>query len=169
MRFLTRAWHAGDLDDDRADAIAAEYQAHRVAVASRLPTRLQAFDARFSVHDALVRAIQLDPAARTLRLELVVGDLRTGYADLRLEYQDVDVATLDTGTLADIARDPRAEALYDEVDIASDGRFEHRWLWWPYRELDVRFGAFDFEAVPRPDREVERAAEPYVEIEPPAG
>jgi hypothetical protein len=169
VRFLTRAWHAGDTPDEDEEAIGAAYRAHRASVLPALPARFRAFAETIDIHDARVRGIHLDRRARTLELSLRSGDLPTGYLDLEVRYLGVDLGSLDTGALEAIGRNPRAEALYHEVDVAGKGWFEHRWLWWPYQDLDVKFRAFDFATEPRPDRAFERADDAYVEIDGPAG
>jgi hypothetical protein len=39
-------------------------------------------------------------------------------------------------------RAPKTEILYDEVDLAGDGKFEHRMLLWPREEMAIRFRGF---------------------------
>jgi hypothetical protein len=169
VRFLTRDWHAGARSDAESEATAAAYSAHRASVLPLLPVRFRIFAETIDIHDAMVRAIRLDLLADTLRIDLRAGDLQQGYFDLSLRYGVVDASTIDRRALALIAQDPNAEALYHEVDIAANGRYEHRWLWWPYQELDVRFVEFDFATELRSDRTFQPSASPFVEIVEPAG
>jgi hypothetical protein len=134
-----------------------------------LPARFRTFAETVDIHDGLVREIRLDRRAATLAIDLRVGDVQTGYFDLAIRYGGVDLGVLDERALAAIGRDVRAEALYHEVDVAPDGWYEHRWLWWPYRDLDVRFRDFEFATEPRPDREFGRSTDAYVELRDPAG
>ena len=120
------------------------------------------------IHDALVREIRLDRQRSTLEIDLRAGDLQAGYFDLAIRYSGVDLQALDTSVLASISRDTQAEALYHEVDVATTESYEHRWLWWPYQDLDIRFRAFDFLIEPRPDRAFERSAAGFVDIRSPA-
>jgi len=164
VRFFTRAWHAGETSDEEATAVAEAYREHRASVQPKLPERLGTFVETIDIHDARVREIRLDASTATLQVDLRAGDLQAGYFDLGIRYGGVDLAALDRTMLASIAQDPHAEALYDEVDVTPGGWYEHRWLWWPYRDLDVRFRSFDFAVEPRPDRSFERAVVPYVEL-----
>jgi hypothetical protein len=169
MHFLTRDWHAGDMSDERADELSEAYRAHLAAVLPRLPERFRAFTEAVSVHDALVRAIRLDRAAGTLELELRAGDQQVGYFDLSIRYLGVRAERLDSNSLAAIAQDRESEALYVEADQIAPAEYEHRWLWWPYQDLDVRFSEVEYATAPRPDRTFARAAEPFVEIVSPVG
>ena len=164
MRFLTRDWHAGKLPDDEGEDISAAYRAHRSSVLANLPVAFREFVQTVDIHDALVREIRLDRMRGTLELELRAGDLQAGYFDLVIRYAGIDLRTLDTTVLASIGRETRAEALYHEADLAPGELYEHRWLWWPYQDLDIRFRAFDFVVVPRPDRAFERSSDAFVEI-----
>jgi hypothetical protein len=169
MRFLTSAWHAGEFSDERSDELLREHRAHATAVLPRLPVAFRAFAESVSIHDALVRQIRLDRRAATLQLDLRAGDQQVGYFDLGIRYSGVLLDTIDIGTFRAIAQDPDAEALYDEADAVSASVFEHRWLWWPYRELVVRFADFAYQIEPRGDRRFDRQDEPYVDIIAPVG
>jgi hypothetical protein len=169
MHFLTRAWHAGEMSDDRADELSEAYRAHQAAVLPQLPERFRAFTAAVSVHDARVRAIRLDRAAATLELELRAGDQQGGYFDLSIRYRGVHVDRLEASALAAIAQERESEALYVEADLIAPTEYEHRWLWWPYQDLDVRFSEFEYAITPRPNRTFTRDTEPYVEIPSPVG
>ena len=165
MRFLTRAWHAGDLSDEESDAVGAAYRAHRAAVLPSLPPAVRRFAETVDIHDGLLQRVVLDRPERTLRLDLRCGDLQRGYFDLSLTYRGVRLDSLDAALLTVIAREPTPEALHVEEDAFADGAYVHRWLWWPFRrELDVVFGDLEFRCEPRADRRFERVLEPYVEI-----
>lgn len=166
MRFFSSRWHGGDLPDDESDAVIPAYEAHLARIRDRLPPSLRAFSESVSIHDGLLRACVVDHARGTVTLELLVGDLGAGYADLRLAYGGVQFAHTTLDTLALAARDPRAEALYDELDIAPDGALVHRWLWWPYLDVELRFTEFGYEGTPRADRDIVRADRVFTETRP---
>lgn len=162
MKFFTREWHGGD--DDEPDGRFEAYRVHLDGILSRLPPRLLTFAKAVNVHDALVRQVRLDRRARALTLDLRVGNTGSGYFDLDIHYGGLQLATLDGQALARIAQNQRAEALYDEFDLAPNGRFVHRWLWWPYEDVDLEFESFEFTCEPRDGREFEYPAAPFVEI-----
>ena len=164
MRFLTRAWHSGELSDSDHEAAAAAYRAHRATVLPRLPETARWFAETVDIHDGLLRAVTLDREAATLQLRLRCGDLERGYFDLELTYSGVRVDRLDVPVLRTIAASEPPEALYLEEDVIEAGWYVHRWLWWPFRrELDVEFADLTFQREPRAAREFERSASSYAE------
>ncbi len=163
MRFFTPEWHQGLLDDDESAAARDAYWRLVDDLEPSLPPAVAEL-ARTSIHDGLVRRVALDEARGALRLELRCGDLGRGYFDLDLVYHGVELAAPDVERLARIARDPRCEALYDEVDRAPGAGFVHRVLFIAddYDEVAVAFTRLDLARTPRPDREFPRLAEPFV-------
>ena len=169
MKFFTKAWHAGDMSDDRVDEIRADYLSHLATVLLALPRQFRSFAETISIHDAQVRSIRLDRTSGVLELELRAGDRQVGYFDLTITYRGVQFDSLDSHALAEIAAGTEFEALYDEVDVAQHGGYEHRWLWWPYRDLNIRFAAFEYAVSPKANRDFDRTATPFVEIVAPVG
>jgi hypothetical protein len=126
--------------DDEADwdKRVAEYERHLEDLtpdlsdgAEQLPT--------INVHDGQVQRWDHEPG-QLFRLVLLIGDLQRGYESLKLEDTDADAtgsghADQATQTLAE----PGVEVVYDEIDRAGDGRYEHRVLFWPDGELTIRF------------------------------
>lgn len=164
VRFLTRAWHAGDYSDEEADAVLSAYHVHRSAILPRLPNTLLMFSETVDVHDGLLRVATLNRADRTLQVGLRCGDLDKGYYDLDMSYIGIDLERLDVPVLKTIAEASRSEALYLEEDIVEPEWYVHRWLWWPFRrELDIDFADFTFTCEPRPDRDFAPVATPFVE------
>jgi hypothetical protein len=159
MRFFTSRWHGGEISDAESDAVVTAYKAHIGSIAEQLPPALREYSQRLSIHDALLQSCRIDDAGGTLELTLIVGDREVGYSDLRLSYGGVALAHADRQALSMIARNPEAEALYDEIDLSRDGAFIHRWLWWPYTEVDIQFAGFAYAVTPRPrDRALEGEA-----------
>ncbi len=169
MRFFTSRWHGGEMPDDANDAVVPAYEEHFATIVDRLPLVLRAFASTINIHDALLRSCRVDYAHGSLQLDLLVGDLQSGYADLQMCYDGISLAPADRVALARIALDSAAEALYDELDVGLDGTFIHRWLWWPYVEFDVEFAGFTYEVTPRRDRSLVRDDQPFLEVPPTAG
>ena len=150
--------------DAHSDAVVAAYQQHRASITDALPQRFQEFESSHSIHDAQVRRLRLDHGQRTLGMELIAGDNDRGYSDLHLTYLGVDRLPSVAPVLARIAGNSEAEALYAEIDVGADGTFLHRWLWWPYEELDICFTAFDFAVTPRTRRSFRRPSVQFVQV-----
>jgi hypothetical protein len=140
MRFLTKAWHSGDLSDEDCNAAEVAFLAGRDRILPQLPSRVQEFVRNVNIHDALVRSICLDHRRASFRLNVRAGDRQRGYIDLDLVCSEVDPLALDIGVVRRIAANPSAEALYDEFDVVSPShRYEHRWLRWPHEDLTIQY------------------------------
>ena len=64
---------------------------------------------------------------------------------------DVTVSPSDEQFLRDAVGRRDIEVLYDEFD-AADTHWVHRFLFWPYQEVSVHFGAFTLAVTPAPGR-----------------
>lgn len=159
MRFFTREWHAGDLSDAKADAVADAYRRHIASVRPALPPGVLELVDGLSLHDARIRRIILDSDVPEIRLELRCGDRITGYEDVALTYTDATLEPTTVEALREATRDSRTEVLYDEIDTAGRQRFTHRLLFWPYREAEITFSALTVERAPAADREFDGADE----------
>jgi hypothetical protein len=156
MRFLTREWHSGLHSDEVAEQVEDDYRRHITAVLPQLPPPLRDLARGVDLHDGLIRLVEVDVAARELRLALRCGDLQVGYFDLDLCYRGVRIDLLDRAVLDIIARDPTTEVLYSEVDVFDDDVFVHRVLFSPfYREIHVVFTGLSMTRTPRSDRYAE--------------
>lgn len=139
MQFFSRAWQAGDLTEEEAEAVSERYyREHLPAIASRLSPALRelaehraASGEILGIHDALIRRSVVNRSRGELRLELRAGDLQVGYYDLDLIYDRVDFARSDWAVLRQAGSAERVELLYHEIDLTTDEWFVHRILCWP--------------------------------------
>lgn len=154
MRWLTPelfGFAPSDLDQDELDAIDAAYGAHVEAVRPRLPTALRPFTGEadelghLSLHDGVVEWWSAD-LPRSFTMQVVCGDDPIGYRRVVIQYRGVDLLGGDPRWLDE----PDTVLLHDEVDIAHDGRYEHRHLLWPVREIGFRFDDVDVISAPVP-------------------
>ena len=139
MKWFTRSWAAGDLDDEEFDRRRSDYRQHLMLIAADLDSGAEQLVSSVNLHDAKVKEFEARDA-RSFRLRVVAGDLQQGYEWLTLIYEDADLveATEDElGTSRLTGGD--VELLYDEIDVSADGRYEHRMLLWPEGEFGVRF------------------------------
>ncbi len=133
MRYLTRDWYDAGHDDDTYFA----YRRFLTSVSDRLSAPVIAL-ALSDLHDARFLDVTHDAHARTLAVRLRIGFKRIGYSDLHVRYDAVELSALD-GEPSALLADPATEVIYHEVDVAENGRFEHRMLLSPRGELTVRF------------------------------
>jgi hypothetical protein len=125
----------------------AEYERHLEDLTPRLSDGAEQLPG-INVHDGQVQLWEYEAGER-LRLVLLIGDLQRGYENLTLEYMDADaVGSGDADLATRKLTEPGVEILYDEIDRAGDGRFEHRLLFWPNGELTIRFGSLHVSSDP---------------------
>jgi len=160
MKYFTQQWVRGDMTDDESDAVVPAYWDYLTTLLPKMPPVVQELATTVNVHDALIEMVVFHRAAQHLRLELLVGDLQEGYTGIHLSYSN---AVFDPAMLKVIASDLESEVLYDELDVLPNGHFEHRILFWPYRELVISFDSLAFTRVPRVDRNRVNVPERFTE------
>jgi hypothetical protein len=182
MRYFTPEWHDADLSEEDTDAVFLAYEQHLEQIWPRLHATVRALAGTLSLNDALIRRVVLDRTGREVRLELRAGDDEIGYCDVDLTYLGAIVDASDVTRLADAARDPETILLYDELDLAEadvdeddgDGEgdgdgYVHRFLFWPFREIEISFSALAVRIAPRADGRVPLFPDRWVEIAESAG
>jgi hypothetical protein len=149
VRFFTRAWHGGEMSDAEAERVVSMYEAHLAALGPRLPGDARRLQTEVSLHDALLRGVE--GAADGFEVSFRAGEEGTGYFDARLSYDHAQLSPADEQFLRTAVGRRDVELLYDEFDGA-DAQWVHRFLFWPYHEVSVHFGAFRLVVTPAPGR-----------------
>lgn len=165
--FFTEDWAYGDWPDADVNAVFEAYREHLAQLAPKLPPDVQTLS-QTNLHDGLIRCIVLDWTAATLLLELRCGDLRVGYFDLDLLYQQVSLTPADVEALATLARASGSELLYDEVDM-EDSAFFHRILSingreWSLHEVTIQFKRLTLTRTPCENRKFGWRKRRFIEI-----
>ena len=111
MRFFTREWLSGELDETYWERVVPAYEAHLDRIMPLLPGPVQTLARGVNIHDSLIRSVDLRVRRRTLKLALRCGDKQVGYYHLDLVYRGVDWDASNLRELASIARTVRAEAV----------------------------------------------------------
>lgn len=136
MRFLNRKWAEGGYDDFTSELYWSVYVRHLEDIASDLPKMARAVG-QLSLGKGFagceIAATSLDPQQGSFKLILRVQTIE-GDAFLELNYAGVDVEAIDPKLI-----DEADFVLTDELDLAPDESFEHRFLLSPKGELSVRF------------------------------
>lgn len=159
MKWFTREWHAGDRTAPGLRQVSRAYGEHLASLKDRLPDAFKVLTEAggdVSLRDG--RFIQVsrpfwEPAQ--LIFDIACWDLSNGilrddiwtYPDLhvRIVYGGAELVSPTWDELQSLARDPATEILSGEVDVATDGRLEHRLLLEPREAplLAVRFTTVD--------------------------
>ena len=148
MKFFTRQWADGAMDDETADAVLPAYRHHLETL--YLNQSLKDL-AELNPHDGYVLDAEHEPSTRSLRLQIRCGDLQAGYFDAELTFTDATITPADKATLADARHPAGFEILYDEVDREA-GAFVYRLLLHPAGEISIRFRNVAIVRVPLADR-----------------
>lgn len=163
MRFFTREWASGTVSDKKYTEVYTAYRQHIKSLLSSLPKPLVELT-KLSLHDSLIRCVVVDRSMEELGLKLRSGDNEIGYFDLDISYSGVRFEALDAVTLANRARDPQTEILYDEIDLGGDKGFIHRILFWPEGEVSIAFFTLRLSRIDQPNRYIQHAEDAYLEI-----
>lgn len=137
------------MSDAETERVPSMYEAHLAALGPRLPNGAWRLQTEVSLHDGLLRTVER--AANRFEMVVRAGDNSTGYFDARLSYDDVSLSSADEQFLRNAVGRRDVELLYDEFD-AADTHWVHRFLFWPYHEVSVHFGAFTLAVTPAPKR-----------------
>ncbi len=139
----------------------------RDEISPNLPADLRALMG-ISLNDADCKRFQRNVATGLLEITLRGGDDSIGLFDLDMRYENASLVSRNNGIAVLLSRSRediiagigieritrtarrairrdggiRAQLLYHEVDIASNGLCEHRMLLWPYGEILIRFTDF---------------------------
>lgn len=142
MNFFTPEWHGGEMSDDEAERIPAAYEAYVRGLSPSLPADALRLVNDISLHDGMLRGVRR--GAGVLELVIRAGDQEIGNFDAELTYGDPQVSPPDERFLEGSVGQRDVELLYDEFEGFGDACWAHRFLFWPYCEVSVRFTAFAF-------------------------
>jgi hypothetical protein len=137
MKFFTEAWMRGD-GPSNAQAL---YEAHISAMSRPLPQdAMRLVHGEVNLHDGVLRRVEWSSSG--LELQVRAGDLQAGYFDALLSYGRALADVEDEKFLRESVGRRDVEILYDEFDTSETGGWVHRLLYWPRREVRVRFETF---------------------------
>jgi hypothetical protein len=144
MRWFTREYVNGELDDTDQERRQRDYRRHLDALEPQLTDGAELL-VRISLHDAQLLDLATDARAGGLTLGLLCGDRQRGYERITLRYQHAELIGADAEAVREWLS--TGEIVEDEIDRHSSG-FEHRMLVWPDGEFAVRFAAVLVEREP---------------------
>jgi hypothetical protein len=156
LKFFTPEWHGGKMSDEDAERIPAAYEAYIRSLNPSLPDDALRLVHDISLHDGLLRRMRR--GSGMLEVVIRAGDQQTGYFDAELTYSGAEVSPPEERFLESVVGRRDVELLYDEFDALGSVHWTHRILFWPYREVSVRFAAFALRVTTAPGRFDEGAA-----------
>lgn len=152
MKWFTREYVTGGLDDDEWERRRLDYARHLTLIQAKLADGAEELVASVNVHDGQVQEWSFEPDG-AFRLRLLAGDLQRGYEMLTLLYHGAELVDATTADLDAWRLDQAGvELVEDEVDVRSGGGYEHRLLVWPEGAFGIRFHALQVTRQPaRPE------------------
>lgn len=118
MKWFTRDWTQGRLNDAQFDLVPGDHAAHVAALRLKAPSLAALVD--LNIHDGQVR--EWAQTGDSFRWRLLVGDLQRGYERAIVEYGGASVIGGEAALAALRLDAPDGELLYDELDESCDGK-----------------------------------------------
>jgi hypothetical protein len=107
------------------------------------------------MHDAVIEKVSWRPTAKELKVTfLTMTSGSSDYHAVCLTYRGAMMGEGRVEVWESVAHDRRAEVLEHEVDVAPEGHFVHRLLFWPRDEVTVDFEELLIDISERSDRRV---------------
>lgn len=144
MKWFTPKWHGygpgvEPIGPARQRKVVDAYAKHLATIKPTLPKALSRLS-QVNIHDAKLESWELNEGEE-LRLTL---DLCFPPSQVTFLYQGyIKILGPPVDQLAHWLDNPKTVFLYDEIDLARPGIFEHRYLLWPEGEFGIRFREFE--------------------------
>jgi hypothetical protein len=145
MKFFTIEWHSGEMPEAESAQVPAAYAAHLDSLRPELPEDAFRLSTDVNLHDGVVQKLYVD--AERIVLVIRGEDGRGEVFDASLAYGGWTISEGDLEYLKGAKGKGSMELLYNEFDRV-EGRWVHRLLFWPYREVAVEFRGFGVEIRP---------------------
>lgn len=139
MRFLTRDFAEGKLTEFDEQLYHSVYIRHLEEIGTDLPANVAAFALQtlgIGMCGLVLLDVMEDAGDETLVL-ILSGPKDTPQLLVNITYKGVNTDYLDEAALMQIEQQ-ESELLADEVDLAHNGRFEHRLLFGPEGEIAIQ-------------------------------
>lgn len=143
------------------------YQNHLGKLRGVLPDSVLALAKPYGMDDGLLVKVHHHRERHVLKLVLRCGDLQMGYYDLELVYRQARISPEHDRILAAVAHGTqnhirhRYDLAHHELDMAEDGRIEHRLLFHPGVWFAIRCSIFEWKRIPRSDRRLPKLKNRY--------
>jgi len=140
MKYFTKEWCWGDLDNTELDSISEKYDSYINSVYLQLPFSLKLLTKSIPLHDGIVKKIRLSSRGRDLNLMGTFGDLEVGYFNLEIGYKNV--VEFDHTFASNTFNKKTIEIIRDEIEILnriSQPIFIHKFIFSNKTEFEIKF------------------------------
>jgi hypothetical protein len=153
MKFYTKKWYQGKLPHRESELIVKKYNQYFRKVLSKIPTLFRHHIKNLNLHDGLIDQFVIDKSKKEICLSLICGDNQRGYSKVEIKYKEPQGVGAATHKIRKLLQNRDTEILYDEFDLSNDGRFIHRYLFWPeFIELKISFKSLNVQSHPKQNR-----------------
>ncbi len=139
MRFFSKEWFDGSFTDKECEEVEGNYQKYVDGIFNKLTLPLRLLHQNISLHDAVIRHVDIKNITKCLMLVLIVGDKQFGYNELTLAYygckKDFD--------FEEINRYLGVGILSNEIEVESKGRYKHDFMFKNYSEFSLSFNSIE--------------------------
>ncbi len=134
MKYFTNDWFFSRLAEEDMEKIAEQYWHYIDSIFEKLPFTVKMLGKSLNLHDGIVISSVLEEKSRTLTLELLCGDLQSGYFLLKLVYIGVSQNSRNLEGLEKFV-----EIYANELESSNYKQFFHRLLLSNGSEVQVEF------------------------------
>ena len=135
MKYFTKEWCFGDLDDDVVEERLEKYREYIKNIYSGLPFVLKILAKDLNLHDGIIKKITYSNTK--FMLEGIFGDLQIGYFFLKIKY--LNIFPIFNSHLISVFKNKTLEILSDEIEIVQEGHYIHKLLFSTKQEIEIAF------------------------------
>jgi hypothetical protein len=150
MKYFTKEWFSGDLTDQEAEKVKYQYWNYINSIYSNLFFPLKLLSKQINLHDSVITEICINEKNSSLILNMISGDLETGYFSLQISYNQVENIKKKSFDCIDFSKS--VEILSDEIEKLTEKRFSHKILFSSKEEIDIHFGNIAIKIADAPDK-----------------
>ena len=142
MKYFTLKWAKGECSEKEYEKAFDKYWKNLEKIKGQLPERTYYFAKNIELHDGLIKDILYDDNS-TLIITFTCGDIQEGYSEVSIKYTTSSISLPKIMEIIREVQQNKFEVLYDEFDIFNKV-FVHRFLMFPFKEIEIFFSGFDF-------------------------
>ncbi len=137
MKYFTKDWCFGDLDDDKIQEVKKNYWEYIDHIKDSLPFPLKLLATNINLHDGIIDKVSYFSEKKSLKIEGIFGDLENGYFKLEVKYLNISEPKI--RVLKTIFEQQTIEVISDEIELVSPRLFSHRFLLSTKKKIEIRF------------------------------
>ena len=145
MRFFTKKWHAGNMEDREMNETLNKYNEYITQIYAQLPVTLKILAKSISLHDGFIKNVLFFENQRKIIISGIFGDLEFGYYTLKLKYMDIQLKNLKL--MKDIFSNKKLEILFNEIEVLHSNIYSHKFLFSSEKEIEIIFQNLELEII----------------------